>query len=505
MGAGPALTSANLVPSYSHLIDRSRPWWKNKRLVLLNFWILVLLITSTTNGFDGSMMNGLQSQSQWESAFNHPSGGQLGLLNAIQNIGSLCGLPFAPYMTDNLGRRFSVFFGAWVMIAATVVQTASQSVQMFIGARFMIGFGLTFATSAAPLLITEVAYPSQRAVLTSVYNSLWLFGSIIAAWVTYGTFQVPNSWAWRIPSAIQGLPSVIQVCLIWFVPESPRWLISKGRHAEALKTLAYYHASGNQEDPLVEYEFREITEAINLDREVAAKVGWLTLFQTPGNRRRLRIIIALAFFSQWSGNGLISYYLNKVFDAIGITDDNTQLLVNGGMSIWSFICGITGGLLCDKAGRRTLFLTSMSGMIVFWMLQTVLFAVDVQTNNLLAGHALIAMMFLFNTFCFVLFNFVVSLTIVFNQYVNPIALAALGWKYYLVYLFWLCFEICFLYRYLVETKNRTLEETAALFDGDDTVAAIAMSTAVSAGIVPGPPSVSEKKEVVEEQIEQVSA
>ena len=63
--------------------------------------------------------------------------------------------------------------------------------------------------------------------------------------------------------------------------------------------------SSNSKDPLVEYEFEEIKAAITYDREVAANVGWISLFKTPGNRRRLRIIIALAFFSQWSGNGLM--------------------------------------------------------------------------------------------------------------------------------------------------------------------------------------------------------
>ncbi len=71
-----------------------------------------------------------------------------------------------------------------------------------------------------------------------------------AAWTTFGTFKIHNTWAWRVPSALQALPSVFQVLLVWFAPESPRWLISKGREEEALKTLAYYHADGNQYAPL---------------------------------------------------------------------------------------------------------------------------------------------------------------------------------------------------------------------------------------------------------------
>jgi len=71
-----------------------------------------------------------------------------------------------------------------------------------------------------------------------------------------------------------------------------------------------------------------------------------------------------------------------------------------------------------------------------------------------------------------LFNFTISLSLIFNQYVNPIALQNIGWKYYTVYIAWLSFELVFIWMYLVETKNRTLEETAAIFDGEDEVAMI---------------------------------
>lgn len=67
-----------------------------------------------------------------------------------------------------------------------------------------------------------------------------------AAWTTFGTFKIPSTWAWRVPSAVQALPSVLQVLLIWFAPESPRYLLNKGKDAQALKTLAYYHADGNE-------------------------------------------------------------------------------------------------------------------------------------------------------------------------------------------------------------------------------------------------------------------
>ncbi|KAF8962002.1 hexose transporter [Flammula alnicola] len=507
MGAGPALSSGGEVRSYEHLLDH-RPWYRNRRLILLNFCIVILLVTSSTNGYDGSMMNGLQSLPQWQIAFNHPTGGSLGLLGAIQNIGSLCALPFAPYMADGLGRKSCIILGACLMIIGTVLQTASQTVHMFIGARWLIGFGLNFAATGAPMLISELAYPSQRGQITSLYNSLWIFGSFIAAWTTFGTFHISTSWSWRIPSAIQGFPSVIQLIFIWFVPESPRWLMSKGREQEALQVLAYYHAKGNEKDPLVEYEYQEIKTTIQLDREVQANVGWLTLFKTPGNRRRMRIIIAIAFFSQWSGNGLAIFNermietsdmgaipdLNKVLDAIGITNPTIQLLINGVLQVYNFVICVFASLWCDKVGRRKLFIISTAGMLVVWVLETVCFALYSETGNVAAAHTFIAMIYLFSTFYavrytveilpynlrskgFTVFNFTISLSLIFNQYVNPIALQNIGWKYYTVYIAWLTFELIFICLYLVETKNRTLEETAALFDGDDQVALISNQAA----------------------------
>jgi sugar porter (SP) family MFS transporter len=454
------------------------------------------------------MMNGLQSLPQWETFFNHPIKGRLGLFNAIQNIGGLAAYPLAPYVSDGVGRRMAILLGASIVLVGTALQSASQDFGMFIGARFLVGFGLTFACNAAPMLITEVSYPTYRAPLTSCYNALWYSGAIIAAWTTFGTFKLDNSWSWRIPSILQGLPAVIQFLLIWWCPESPRWLISKGREEEALKILAYYHADGNSEDPLVRYEYDEIRAAIEYDRTIAANVGWSAFWKTPGNRKRMRIIIALAFFSQWSGNGLVSYYLNKVFDSIGVTDPTTQLLINGILQIWNLFWALLAASLADRMGRRLLFLLSASGMLLFFTLQTICSAQFALHGNPASAHAVIAFIFLFYASYdiaftplivsytveilpyplrakgFTIFNFAISLSIIFNQYANPIALASIAWKYYIFYCCWLAFELVFLYFFLIETKNRTLEETAALFDGDEAMEAVTHQALRDAGVLP---------------------
>lgn len=77
---------------------------------------------------------------------------------------------------------------------------------------------------------------------------------------------MPNNWSWRIPSIFQGVVPFTQFLLVLFAPESPRYLICKGKEEQALKVLAYYHADGNENDGLVQYEFQEIKAAIELDR-----------------------------------------------------------------------------------------------------------------------------------------------------------------------------------------------------------------------------------------------
>jgi MFS family permease len=235
---------------------------------------------------------------------------------------------------------------------------------MFIAARGLLGFGLAFNITAAPLLILELAFPTQRAPMVSLYNALWSLGAIAAAWITYGTFRLTSDYGWRIPSYLQGLSSVIQLLSCFFIVESPRWLVDQGQGEKAKQIIIKYHTNGDSEDYMVLIELEEIKEALRLEREASETTSYLSFFKTPGNRKRFLIILAVGFFSQWSGNGLISYYLTLVLDSIGYKPEATQNLVNGLLTIWNLITTVFFSLLVNKFGRRTMFLTSTVGMLI---------------------------------------------------------------------------------------------------------------------------------------------
>lgn len=121
-----------------------------------------------------------------------------------------------------------------------------------------------------------------------------------------------DNWSWRIPTLVQGLGPIILAIGVWFIPQSPRWLIKKGRAEEAHQILAKYHANGHLDDPLVLLEMREIQGAVDLE-EKANTGSWASFLRTIGNRRRFFVIIMIGTSTQWIGNGLVSYFLVRHF------------------------------------------------------------------------------------------------------------------------------------------------------------------------------------------------
>ncbi|KAJ5261419.1 hypothetical protein N7478_012014 [Penicillium angulare] len=428
-------------------------WWKMKgmRFVYLTLW--AAMITSATNGYDGSLMNGLESIESWNESYNYPQKATLGLLAASMSIGSMLSIPVVPYVADIYGRRVGVVVGCIIMLFGVAMVSIGYRVALFVVGRIVLGFGLGIAQECSPLLVTELVHPQHRAVYSSIYNSLWS------------------------------------------VPESPRWLISKGQLEKAKKVLAYVHAQGDEDDALVNVEFEEIRQTIALEKELENN-SWSEFWSTAGNRHRSIILISIGFFSQWSGNGIVSYFLPQVLKLIGITNSNTQLTINLILSAVNVVSATGICFWVDYFGRRKLFLFSSCSMLLCYIATTIALArfdADKPSTNNAAAHAVIAFIFLY----YISYNigysgllvsysseilpyrlrakgltimfFCVDMSLWFNQYVNPIALGDIEWKYYIVYCVFLVFEIFVVWKYYIETKGIPLEEIVKKFDGEGAV------------------------------------
>jgi MFS family permease len=139
--------------------------------------------------------------------------------------------------------------------------------------------------------VAEICHPRNRPQCTALINTCWYIGSIIAAWVTFGALNITGSWSWRLCCLVQIVPCIVQIALMLFTEESPRWLISKGREEKALQVLAKFHANGDVNDELVQFEYQEIREAIALEKSIKGSSNLSMFVKTKGNRHRLLIII----------------------------------------------------------------------------------------------------------------------------------------------------------------------------------------------------------------------
>ncbi|KIJ42935.1 hypothetical protein M422DRAFT_253722 [Sphaerobolus stellatus SS14] len=293
--------------------------------------------------------------------------------------------------------------------------------------RVMIGCGSALTINAAIMLVTETAYPTQRATATAMFSALWQGGALVFSRLDY-IRDVPHRklLGLRIPSIVQAVAPLLSMVNTVFGPESPRWLVIKGRKS-----------------PIVRFQYPQIQIAIKQDK--AAE--WKDLIRTRGNRRRMMVIVALAFFPQWSGNGLVAYYLNQVFHIIGITDSLPNFSV----------------------GRRPLFIISTLGMLVTFTAQTGLTARYAESHGKGVAHAVLGFIFIFYAAYDGAYS---TLYVMYTVEILPYAIRA---KDLSVFYFVICvtsianLQICNPYRVRkpqflnplrIQIKQRTLKETA---------------------------------------------
>ncbi|OCK79551.1 general substrate transporter [Lepidopterella palustris CBS 459.81] len=476
-------------------------WIHDRGLRNLYLLLPIVLVSSSYQGFDGMIMNGLQLLPSWRAQFHNPQGPVLGLLNSIQPVGALVALPFITWVVDKWGRRWSIVFGAsWTIIGA-ILQASSKEIPQFVIARFLIGWGLAYTVVGSPLLLVELALPKHRGSVISYFPTVWYIGAIVAAWTTFGTRKIENTWSWRIPSLLQGIPAIIQIVGIFFVPESPRWLISQGREAEAKAILVKHHANGVEGNPLVELEYNEIKEAIATDKGYKDRSNWFDLIRTAPNRRRIFITFFCGLFIEISGNGLVQYYLHSVLVSIGITSTATQTTINGCLSIYNFVVAVGASLFVERIGRRPLFIISTAGMLTAFILWTTFAArksprplsfhqlhaiyTEHKTTNYAIG--VLVSIFLSNGAYDIgwtpLYSYATELLPYeirargvtfqtgvlhafgfFGTFVNPIGLKNIGWKYYIVYIVYTFIELSVVWYFFVETRGYTLEQISTIFE-----------------------------------------
>lgn len=121
-----------------------------------------------------------------------------------------------------------------------------------------------------------------------------------------------STWAWRIPSAVQGVFSILCIVILPFIPESPRWLAFQGRPDEALAVVALTHANGDASDPVVLAQHKEIIDTIGYEKNVAKPLGLVQMVKTPSARKRMILCVSVAVFSTVAGTNAFLLRLGSI-------------------------------------------------------------------------------------------------------------------------------------------------------------------------------------------------
>jgi hypothetical protein len=359
---------------------------------------------------------------------------------------------------------------------------------MYIIARMILGVGILFCIISGAALIGELGHPKERAVLTSLFNSSYFIGQILASAIAIGTENIKTNWAWRLPSLLQICPSLLQIFTVFFLPESPRYLISHDRDDDARKILVQYHAEGDASSLLVQAEMTQIRETIRTEMEVS-KQSWSELLTSAGMRRRVLITTFIGLFTQMSGNTLLSYYSGELFGMMGFTEQSVKTRINIANACWSLINATIIALVVTRFKRRHMYMLSAALMCLVFIAITVSLertqsAIAAGGSNSGAGISGLVWYFAFSP-CYNIGNNALTYTYLvelwpyshrsrgigvqqifgklagfFSTNVNSIALSAIKWRYAAIYCGWIFFELIIVFLLYPETSGRTLEELA---------------------------------------------
>lgn len=340
----------------------------SKRMIQLYAICSLAFLGSTMGGYDGSLMGNLIVMKPFQDQFGAKIlGVQTGIIMSMYSIGSVCGLPFIGPLTDTWGRRVGIAIGCVFIIIGTIVEGVSHHLPQFLAGRFFLGFGGIICNVACPSYVVEFAHPAYRGVITGFYNCCYYLGAILAAAVLRGCVHYTTNAAWLIPTWLQMLfPGILLVGCLCF-PESPRWLYVHGQVDKCQETLIKYHGNDNPESLYVRLEMHEFAEELELDGADKRWWDYRSLFNSRAALyRAILCAVAVSAFSQLTGQSGVSYFLPAMLSTSGISQTDTVLDINLGITLASSVAACFGASQMDRFGRRKMLISCCALLTLLW-------------------------------------------------------------------------------------------------------------------------------------------
>lgn len=403
-------------------------------------------------------------------------------------VGSIAGVAIAGKLSDYFGRKLVLLFSAVLFTSSGIGCMVSGSISDLVLYRIIGGVGIGVASVISPLYISEISVSRFRGTLVSLYQLAITVGFVGAYLVNYAISEhaahmkeignVGGLWGkymvtetWRGMLGAEAIPALLFFIILFFIPESPRWLVLKSKETSALKTLKRIYGSVKADE--------QVADLKNLVRS-EEKSDWKILFQ-PGFRVALFIGVSLAILGQFMGVNAVLYYGPSIFQQTGLSEGDSLLyqviigLVNFGSTVLAMA-------VIDKIGRKKLVYYGVSGMIVSLVLIGIYFTMN-KTSNVIPPITLLILIMVYIFSCAISICVViwVLLSEMYPANVRGLAMSAAGFSLWIgTYLigqltpwlmttlspagvFWLFGLMCIPYLYITwklvpETTGKSLED-----------------------------------------------
>ncbi|RFU31238.1 hypothetical protein B7463_g5125, partial [Scytalidium lignicola] len=375
-----------------------------------------------------------------------------GTVTALYTVGCMFGALACFKLGDNLGRIRTTAVGCVLQILDSVLLSSSYSLGQLIVGRLVLGLGMGAATATVPVWQSESSPARNRGALVVLQGAFASLGLSISQWIDLGLFFAKGSVSWRFPLAVPILPCLMLLSVILFLPDSPRWLLKKGRIEEAIALMAVL-----EDLPADSAIVAEDIRKMQISLAETGKGSFRGLLHNGEERLLNRALLAMfsTFSQQMNGIGIIGFYTTTLYEQYIGLDSLVSRILSGVLFLFQLCCNFICVFTIDRIGRRKLMMFGTTGIglcfivlagtvshaqeskacadvaVVCVFLITLFFAVGAHGINYLYGTEIAPLayrvpIYALTTGSLWAFNFLVV-------EVTPVGFTNLGYKFFIVF------------------------------------------------------------------------
>lgn len=320
-------------------------------------------IISVIFGYDTGVMSGAMIFIKEDLKINDT---QVEVLAGILNLCALVGSLVAGRTSDYIGRRFTIVTASVLFLVGSILMGYGPNYGVLMTGRCIAGLGVGVALMIAPVYTAEISSSAHRGKLSSLPELCISLGILLGYVSNYFFGKLTLKLGWRFMFGVAAFPSLALALGILKMPESPRWLVMRGRLGDAQRVLHMVSNSKHEADTRFQEIKLAFVDTVTIPKRNQTEWAlWkdLLLKPTPALRWVLIAAISIHFFEHAAGIEAVILYSPRIFKAAGITTKNHLLLATVGVGVTKTLFILVATFLLDKLGRRPLLLTSVGGAV----------------------------------------------------------------------------------------------------------------------------------------------